>query len=96
MTSVVKDDKKCFDKYINNKRRNKETLHLVLDVRENTVMNSEDRTEGKKVFHQKNFPQSFIERAIVLRVPRPLICKMVTGSHMKKHEVLKTQWERVS
>lgn len=67
-------------------------LHLLLDVRGNTVWTM----RKTKSFPRKNFPQSFLERTIVHRIPRPLICKMVRGRNMKKNEVLKIQRESVS
>jgi len=33
LATVVRDNKKCFDKYTNNNKRAKENLHPLLDVR---------------------------------------------------------------
>ena len=37
LATAVKDNRKCFYKYINKKRRTKENLHPLLDVGENIV-----------------------------------------------------------
>lgn len=50
LTSPVKDNKKCFYKYINGKRRVKETLHSLLDVGGNRVTKGEEKAEVLKTF----------------------------------------------
>jgi len=42
---VVRDDKKCFYKYINNKKRAKESLHPLLDAGENIANKDEEKAE---------------------------------------------------
>lgn len=41
----MKYNKKCFYKYINNKRRAKENLHSLLDVEGSIVTKDEERAE---------------------------------------------------
>ncbi|GAB0203785.1 hypothetical protein GRJ2_002844100 [Grus japonensis] len=45
LATAVKYSKKCFYKYINNKRRAKENLHPLLDVGGNTVTKDEEKAE---------------------------------------------------
>ena len=45
MATVVKDNKKCFYKYISNKRRAKENLHPLLVVGGNIVTKDEEKAE---------------------------------------------------
>lgn len=45
LTTSVKDDKKCFYKHINNKRRAKEHLHSLLGVWGNIVTEDEEKAE---------------------------------------------------
>jgi len=45
LVTVIKDDKKCFYKYINNKKRVKESLHPLLDARGNIANNAEEKAE---------------------------------------------------
>jgi len=43
LAAVVKDNKKCFYKYINNNKRAKESLHPLLDARGNIAIKDEER-----------------------------------------------------
>ena len=45
MVTAEKDNKKCFCKYISNKRRAKENLHPLLDVGGNIVTQAEEKAE---------------------------------------------------
>ena len=44
LATAVKDNKKCFYKCVNTKRRTKETLHPLLDARGNLVTTDEEKT----------------------------------------------------
>jgi len=45
LATVVRDNKKCFYKYIKNKKRAKESLHPLLDVRGNIANKDKEKTE---------------------------------------------------
>ena len=45
LATAVKDNKKCFYKYINTKRRTKENLHPLLDAGGNLVTRDEEKAE---------------------------------------------------
>jgi len=45
MTTVVRDNKKCFYKYINNKKRAKQSLYPLLDARGNIANKDEEKAE---------------------------------------------------
>ena len=45
LATVVRDNKKCFYKYSNNKNRAKQSLHLLRDARGNIVNNDEGKAE---------------------------------------------------
>jgi len=45
LATVVRDNKKCFYKYINNKKRAKESLHPLLDVRGDIAKKDEEKVE---------------------------------------------------
>jgi len=45
LANIVRDNKKCFYKYTNNKKRAKESLHPLLDARGNIVNNDEGKAE---------------------------------------------------
>ena len=45
LATAVKDNKKCFYKYISNKRRAKENLHPLLDAGGNIVTKDVEKTE---------------------------------------------------
>jgi len=55
LATVVKDNKKCFYKYINNKKRAKESLHLLLDVRGNIANKDEEKSERLNAFFASVF-----------------------------------------
>jgi len=50
LDTVVRDNKKCFYKYINNKKRAKENLHPLLDAGGNIAMKDKEKAEVLKVF----------------------------------------------
>ena len=50
LTTKVKDNSKYFDKYINNKRRARENLHLLLDTKSNLVTKDQDKAEELNAF----------------------------------------------
>lgn len=45
VASAIKDNKKCFYKYIDKKRRGKENLHCLLDIRANRVTKDEEKVD---------------------------------------------------
>jgi len=47
LATVIRDNKKCFYKYINNKKNAKESLHPLLDVRGNTTKKDEGYEDGE-------------------------------------------------
>jgi len=55
LTTVVRDNKKCFYKYINNKKRVIESLHPLLDMRGNIVNKDEEKTEILNAFFASVF-----------------------------------------
>jgi len=50
MATVVRDNKKCFYIYINNKKRVKKNLHPLLDARGNIVKKDEKKAEVLNAF----------------------------------------------
>ena len=50
LATVVRDNKKYFHKYINNKKRAKENLHPLLDARGNAVTKDEEKAEVLNAF----------------------------------------------
>jgi len=52
---VVRDNKKCFYKYINNKKRAKENLHLLLGAGGNTANKNEEKAEVLSAFFASVF-----------------------------------------
>ncbi|KAF1431540.1 hypothetical protein FQV24_0014484, partial [Spheniscus mendiculus] len=63
LTAVVKDNKKSFYKYINDKKRAKENLHPLLDAQGNIVTEDEEKAEVLNAFfasvcnRQTGYPQ---------------------------------------
>jgi len=55
LATVVRHNKKCFYKYIGNKKRAKENLHPLLDVRGNIVNKDEEKVEVLKAFFASVF-----------------------------------------
>ncbi|KAK4820464.1 hypothetical protein QYF61_027746, partial [Mycteria americana] len=55
LATALKDNKKCFYKYISNKRRAKENLHPLLDVEGNIMTKDEEKAEVLKAFFVSAF-----------------------------------------
>ena len=55
LATVVKDNKKCFYQYINNNKRAKESLHLLLDVERNIANKDEENAEVLNAFFTSVF-----------------------------------------
>ncbi|KAK4811177.1 hypothetical protein QYF61_019808 [Mycteria americana] len=55
LATAVKDNKKCFYKYIHNKRRAKENLHPLLDAGGNIVVKDEEKAEVRNAFFASVF-----------------------------------------
>jgi len=55
LATVVRDNKKCFNKYINNKKRDNESIHPLLDVRGNIVNKDEEKAEVLSAFFASVF-----------------------------------------
>ncbi|KAK4810854.1 hypothetical protein QYF61_008826 [Mycteria americana] len=55
LATAVKDNKKCFYKYINNRRRAKENLHPLLDAGANIVTKAEEKAEVLNAFFASVF-----------------------------------------
>jgi len=61
---VVRDNKKCFCKYINNKKRAKESLHRLLDARGNIVNKDEEKAEVLNAAFASVFNRLVIPRVV--------------------------------
>ena len=79
LATVIKGNKKCFCKYISNKRRAKENLHPLLDAEGNIVTEDEEKADVLNAF----LLQSLIVRPAVVWVHSPLSWKTGMGSRMK-------------
>jgi len=55
LVSVVRDNKKCFYKYISNKKKARESLHLLLDAREDIASKDEEKAEVLNAFFTSVF-----------------------------------------
>jgi len=55
LATVVRNNKKCFYKYINNKKRANESLHPLLDARGNIVNKDEEKAEVLHAFFASVF-----------------------------------------
>ncbi|KAF1595969.1 UNVERIFIED_CONTAM: hypothetical protein FQV16_0016447, partial [Eudyptes robustus] len=55
LAAVVRDNKKCFYKYINDKKRAKENLHPLLDAGGNIVTEDEEKAEALNAFFASVF-----------------------------------------
>jgi len=75
LTAVVRDNKKCFYKYINNRKRAKENLHPLLDVWGGTLP---ARMRKRLRYLMPSLPRSLIVRPVIRRVFSPLSWKTGT------------------
>jgi len=55
LATVVRDNKQCFYKYINNKKRAKENLHPLLDAGGNIAVKDEEKAEVLHAFFASVF-----------------------------------------
>lgn len=66
---MVTVNKKCFNKYINTKRRAEEILHPLLDAEGNIITENEEKTEVRNAFFTSVFNREALN---ILRVLRSL------------------------
>ena len=81
LASAVKDNKKCFYKYVNSKRKTRESLHSLLDTGGNMVTSDEEKAEVLNAF----FASVFNNRLVVLRESSLLSQKTETGRTTPLH-----------
>ena len=81
LASAIKDNKKCFYKYVSSKRKTRESLHSLLDAEGNMVINDEEKAEVLNAF----LPQSLVARLVVLRESSLLSQKTETGRTTPPH-----------
>lgn len=67
LATAMKESKKCFYKYISNKKRTEENLHPLLIARGNIVTKDEEKGEL-----MPSLPQSLTVRLVILRAARPI------------------------
>jgi len=79
LATAIRDNKKCFYKYISNKMRVKENFHPLLDAGGKVVTMDVKRQR----YLMPSLPQFLIVTPVVLRVPSPLSWKTGTRSRMK-------------
>ena len=73
LAAAIKDNKKCFYKYVSEKRTARENLPPLLDVEGNLATEDEEKAEE---YLMLSLPQSLIVRLVILRVVRPLCWEM--------------------
>jgi len=69
LATIVRDNKKWFYKYINNKKQAKESLHPLLDVRGNIVNKDEEKVEVLNACFASVFDRLVIPRVVQPPVP---------------------------
>ncbi|KAF1590602.1 UNVERIFIED_CONTAM: hypothetical protein FQV16_0005669, partial [Eudyptes robustus] len=89
LATAIKDNKKCFYKYISNKRQAKENLHPLLDAGENTVTKAEEKAEVLNAF----FASVFNSKTSCSRGTQS---PELEDSHREQNEAPITQGEMVS
>lgn len=55
LATSVKDNKKCFYKYINNKRRTRENIYALLNAGENMVTKDKEKAKVLKAYFASGF-----------------------------------------
>lgn len=103
LANSVKDNKKCFYKYINSKTRGKGNLHSLLDTGGNTVTKDEEEAEVLNTFFtsvfsktggpQNNWPSEVADRDGEQNSP-PVIHNETASEllrHLDAHKSMETQ-----